>query len=73
MEGTPLLFVDLVINSFNRIYKNKDNEESLLLVRWNGSVKEAVIEMNLVFNRGFYEIKTAFVREKNKFKETELL
>ncbi|MDR0438217.1 MAG: hypothetical protein LBH22_07965 [Bacteroidales bacterium] len=69
---TPEMFVDLVVNNFNRIYKS-NNRESILLVQWNGTPKVAVIELNLAFKDRFYEIKTAFVKTKVSFKNLKLL
>lgn|GEM_PF-957003 len=68
---TPKMFVDIVINNFNRIYKS--NQDSLFLVKWNGMPKVAAIELNFAFKREFYEIKTAFVKTKHTFKNLKLL
>ena len=69
---TPLMFVDLVISKFNRIYK-KESRHSILLVQWNGIAKVAAIELNFAFKDEFYEIKTGFTRDKKYFREDDLL
>jgi len=69
---TPLMFVDLVVNNYNRIYKS-NNRQSILLVQWNGTPKVAVTELNLAFKNEFYEIKTAFVKTKDTFRNLKLL
>ena len=68
---TPRMFVDLVVNHSNRIYLS--NKDSLYLVRWNCVPKVAVIELNLAFKNGFYEVKTAFIKSKHTFKNLKLL
>ncbi|MDR1951635.1 MAG: hypothetical protein LBP96_05340 [Bacteroidales bacterium] len=68
---TPLQFVEIVANGYNRVYKGSG--QSLLLVKWNGNPKVAAIEMNLAFKKEFYEIKTAQIREKRRFKVENLL
>jgi hypothetical protein len=69
---TPLAFVDLVVGKFNRIYK-LEGRQSIWLVRWNGIAKVTVIELNFALKEGFYEIKTAFVAPKSRFKNCILL
>ncbi|MCL2416847.1 MAG: hypothetical protein FWD02_02805 [Bacteroidales bacterium] len=69
---TPLMFVDLVIDKFNRIYK-QEGRQSFFLVHWNCVPKVTVIELNFAFKAGFYEIKTAFTRDKKYFKNENLL
>jgi len=69
---TPLMFVDLVVNNFNRVYKS-NNKRSLLLVQWNGTPKVTAIELNLAFKDVFYEINTAFIKRKETFKNLKLL
>ncbi len=66
------MFVDIVINGFNRIYQS-NTTNSLFLVKWNGSPKVAVIELNLAFKNEFYEVRTAFVRNKEDFGNLKLL
>ncbi|MCL2413376.1 MAG: hypothetical protein FWC98_04470 [Bacteroidales bacterium] len=68
---TPQMFVDLVVNNFNRIYKGDRN--AVLLVLWNGRPKATVIEMNYALQRGFYEIKTATIMRKDFFENKILL
>ncbi len=68
---TPQMFLEVVMKDFNRIYRGKGN--SLLLVKWNGTPKVAAIELNLAFNREFYEVKTAFIHRKGQFKDENLL
>ncbi len=68
---TPQMFIDLVVNNFNRIYKGSG--QSILLVEWSGAPKIVAIELNLAFRKGFYEVKTAFMKPKNKFKQEYLL
>ncbi len=67
----PKMFVDLVVNGFNRIYKSKTG--SLFLVKWNGTPKVAVIQLNFALKEEFYEVRTAFIRPKSALKETDLL
>jgi len=52
---TPLMFVDLVIDKFNRIYK-QDSRQSFFLVHWNCLPKVTVIELNFALKIGFYEV-----------------
>jgi hypothetical protein len=68
---TPIMFLDTVLNNFNRIYKG--NRNALILVKWNGTPKVAVIELNLALRKGFYEVLTAYVRAKGSFKNAQLL
>jgi hypothetical protein len=68
---TPKMFLEVVIKEYNRIYRGTGN--SLLLTKWNGTPKIAAIELNLAFKEGFYEVKTAFIREKRRFKNEDLL
>ena len=68
---TPKIFVDLVVSGFNRIYKGVEN--SLWLVIYNGSSQVVVIDMNYALKKGFYEVKTATVVNKNNLKSKELL
>jgi len=69
---TPLMFVGLVIGKFNRIYK-QHSRQSFFLVHWNCVPKVTVIELNFAFKTGFYEIKTAFTRNKKFFKDENLI
>ncbi|MDR0436806.1 MAG: hypothetical protein LBH22_00735 [Bacteroidales bacterium] len=69
---TPLMFVNLVIDKFNRIYK-QESRQSFFLVQWNCIAKVTVIELNFAFKNGFYEIKTAFTRDKKNFKKENLI
>jgi len=68
---TPLMFVDLVANNFNRIYKAKRN--ALFLVIWNGKAKVTIIELNFALQKSFYEVKTATVMRKDFFDKKILL
>ncbi|MDR1739496.1 MAG: hypothetical protein LBR45_01900 [Bacteroidales bacterium] len=68
---TPLVFLEVVMSGYNRIYKG--NGQSLLLAKWNGVPKIAAIEMNFALKKEFYEVKTAFIKAKEKFKEEDLL
>jgi len=68
---TPKMFIDLVVNGFNRIYKGSGN--SLLLVLWNGKPKSTAIEMNFALQKGFYEVKTATVMSKIFLSRKKLL
>jgi hypothetical protein len=43
------------------------------LVKWNGTPNVVVIGLNFALKKEFYEVKTAFIREKKKFKALELL
>ena len=69
---TPLMFVDVVVNTFNRIYKQK-GRRSILLVHWNCVAKVSIIELNFALKDNFYEVKTAFIRDKDRFKDENLL
>ena len=69
---TPKAFVDLVVANFNCIYKGIAGE-SLLLVIQNGKSKVVAIEINYALKEEFYEVKTAFVTEKNLLEKRELL
>ena len=62
---TPKVFVDLVVNNFNRIYKG--GGRSLLLVLWNGKPKVVAVELNFALKKEFYEVKTASVYRKEFF------
>ena len=68
---TPQMFVDLVLNGFNRIYRGKD--EALLLVLWNGKPKVTIIELNLAFEKTSYEVITATIMRKEYLDDRELL
>ncbi len=68
---TPEMFLEVVMKDFNRIYRGKGN--SLLLVKWNGTPKVAAIELNLAFKKEFYEVKTAFIQGKGRFRSDALL
>ena len=68
---TPILFVNLVVSGFNRIYKAK--RQALYLIIQNGNPKVVVIEMNYAFKKGFYEVKTATVMRGDFFDGKELL
>jgi hypothetical protein len=67
----PKMFVNLVVNNFNRIYKGKGT--SILLVLWNGNPKVTAIEMNYALKNGFYEVRTATVMRKEFFNDNALL
>ncbi len=68
---TPRLFVDLVVNNFNRIYRGRRND--LRLVLWNGKPKVTVIELNFALKKEFYEVKTATIVRKDFFSDSDLL
>ena len=68
---TPQMFIDLVLNNFNRIYRGK--EDALLLVLWNCRPKATVIELNLALEKRFYEIITASIMRKEYLEKRELL
>jgi hypothetical protein len=68
---TPKVFIDLVVNGFNRIYKGAGN--SLLLVIWNGKAKVVAIELNFALKKEFYEVKTATIYRKDFFKDENLM
>ncbi|MDR0438389.1 MAG: hypothetical protein LBH22_08855 [Bacteroidales bacterium] len=68
---TPQMFIDLVLNGFNRIYKGKN--EALLLVLWNCKPKVTIIELNLALEKEFYEIITATIMRKEYLEDRELL
>ncbi|MDR1740175.1 MAG: hypothetical protein LBR45_05405 [Bacteroidales bacterium] len=69
---TPLMLVDLVVNGFNQIYKS-NTTNSILLVKWNGIPQVVVIELNFALRKEFYEVKTAFIRNKEDFRTLKLL
>ncbi len=69
---TPFMLVDLVVNGFNRIYKS-NTTNSLFLVKWNGAPNVVVIGLNFAFKKEFYEVKTAFVKNKERFENLKLL
>lgn len=64
-------FVKLVVVSFNQI--RKGSGDSLLLVIYNGKPKVVAIELNFVLKKGFYEVKTATIINKNRLEKKELL
>jgi hypothetical protein len=68
---TPIVFLEMVINGFNRIYKGSGN--SLLLVLFNGKPKVTVIEINMAFKDVFYEVKTATVMNKSFFTKKKII
>ena len=68
---TPKVFIDLVVNGFNRIYKGTGH--SLLLVIWNGKAKVVAIELNFALKKEFYEVKTATIYRKDFFKDENLM
>ena len=71
MGYTPFDFVKEVVKGFNRIYQGSGN--SILLVKWNGAAKVAAIELNFAFQKEFYEVKTAQIRDKGNLKDEKLL
>ncbi|MCL2416639.1 MAG: hypothetical protein FWD02_01720 [Bacteroidales bacterium] len=68
---TPQMFIDLVLNGFNRVYKGKN--EALLLVLWNCKPKVTVIELNLALEKEFYEVIAATIVRKKYLEDRELL
>ena len=68
---TPMMFLNAVINNFNRIYKG--NRNALILVKWNGVPKVVIIELNLALKEGFYEVLTALIRAKKSLNTKDLL
>ena len=66
---TPIMFIDMVMAHYNRIYKAR--EEALFLVLYGRLPKVIVIEM--VIEMGFYKIKTATVMSKIFLKRQKLL
>jgi len=68
---TPMMFLNAIINNFNRVYKG--NRNALILVKWNGVPKVVIIELNLALKEGFYEVLTALIRAKKSLKTKDLL
>jgi len=68
---TPKMFVDVVVNNFNRIYQGNGN--ALQLVIWNGNAKVTIVEINSALQKEFYEVKTAFLKPKRQLENVKLL